>query len=332
VRNRKRSLLMLHPADVSTHHLLAVLGTTFGITAPCIEFLPLGADADSAAYRAGEWFVKLRRGPHGAVGARVAYELFAQGIDAVVAPIPARDGALWSMVDGWRMLVYPFLDLTPASIRPLSDAQWAEFGAAVRRVHDAKLPDALVALVPSVDYEAPWRSDLRAIVSTSSTSNDALCTALAVHIEQHRARIDRLIERSETLAAHMRAAPHDSVVCHTDLHGYNVLTDAAGRVRIVDWDAPLRAPRERDLMFAGGAQFGTHSAVDELRLFYAGYGSIDVDAAALEYFRSERIIEDLVLYARQIRDAADSAAERAAALKYFRVNFEPGGTLDAAAA
>jgi len=321
---------MLRPPDVPPQQIAAALREAYAIQATQVEFLPLGADADSAAFRADDWFVKLRRGPHGAVGAQVAHELFAQGIGAIVAPIAAHSGALWSMVEGWRMLVYPFLDLTPASARPLRDEQWAALGAAVRRVHDAALPAALSEQVPQVNYDAPWRAALREEMQPR-TATDALISALNVELERHRARIEALIERSEALAAHMRAGAHARVVCHTDLHGYNVLTDGDGRVRIVDWDAPLRAPRERDLMFVGGAQFGTHSAADEMRLFYAGYGPVDVDADALEYFRCERIIEDLVLYARQILEAAECPAERAAALKHFRVNFEPGSTLDAAA-
>jgi len=313
--------------------LLRTLDSSYGIDAPSIEPLSLGADDDSAVHRAGEWFVKLRRGPHGVIGAQVARALFAAGIDAVVAPIPTKTGELWAPVEDRCLLVYPFLELTPASARPLRDEQWAELGAAMRRVHDATLPGELSECMPQVNYDAPWRRDLRALLPQIEACDvgDELALALREFVRAERARCTALIERSESLAISMRARRPKHVVCHTDLHGYNVLTDSDGRVRIVDWDAPLRAPRERDLMFIGGAQFGTHSAADEMRLFYAGYGPVDVDAAAIEYFRRERIIEDLVLYARQILEATDSPTERAVALKHFRVNFEPGGTLDAAA-
>jgi spectinomycin phosphotransferase len=323
---------MLTPPDLQPQQLIAALEKAYAIAATQIAFLPLGADADSAAFRADDWFVKLRRGPHGAVGAQVAHALFAQGITAVVAPIPARDGRLWTAIEGWRMLVYPFLDLTPASARPMSDAQWAEFGATMRRVHDAHITTDLWEQAPTVNYDALWRRDLRALLPQIEAydGDDELALALRGFIRAERVRCTALVERCESLAAHMCTQPPTYTLCHTDLHGYNVLTDAGNRVRIVDWDAPLRAPRERDLMFVGGAQFGTHTAADERRVFFTGYGPVEVNMTAVEYFRRERIIEDLVLYARQILDATDSPAERAAALKRFRVNFEPGGTLDAA--
>jgi spectinomycin phosphotransferase len=323
---------MLHPPRVPAGQILAALAEQFDIAAPSVEFLPLGADADSAAYRAGDWFVKLRRGPHGAVGAHVAQALFAAGIDAVVAPIHAMNGEAWAQIEHWRMLVYPFLELTPASRRTLTAAQWREFGAAMRRVHDAVLPEKFLADVSCVNYVAPWRSELRAKISHSPRpSGDAITHALDALIEEQRPRIEALIDRSETLSAHVCMATHAHVVCHTDLHGYNVLTDATGRVRIVDWDAPLRAPRERDLMFIGGAQFDdAHSAAHECRWFYAGYGERRIDPDAVRFFRYERIIEDIVLYVRQIHDAREPHDERALAVRRIASNFAPGGTLDAA--
>jgi spectinomycin phosphotransferase len=199
-------------------------------------------------------------------------------------------------------------------------------------VHDAHITTDLWEQAPTVNYDALWRRDLRALLPQIEAydGDDELALALRGFIRAERVRCTALVERCESLAAHMCTQPPTYTLCHTDLHGYNVLTDAGNRVRIVDWDAPLRAPRERDLMFVGGAQFGTHTAADERRVFFTGYGPVEVNMTAVEYFRRERIIEDLVLYARQILDATDSPAERAAALKRFRVNFEPGGTLDAA--
>ena len=84
------------------------------------------------------------------------------------------------------------------------------------------------------------------------------------------------------------------VVCHTDLHAGNVLVDAAGGLHLVDWDAPLRAPRERDLMYAGAGQFGNRRfPAGEKALFYACYGDIPVHSDLLSHYRYARIIEDL---------------------------------------
>jgi hypothetical protein len=47
---------------------------------------------------------------------------------------------------------------------------------------------------------------------------------------------------------------------------------------IVDWDDPVLAPRERDLMFVGAGVGGAWNREDESAAFYRGYGPVTVDA------------------------------------------------------
>ncbi len=62
-----------------------------------------------------------------------------------------------------------------------------------------------------------------------------------------------LVARTERLAQVLRARSPAQIVCHTDLHAGNILIGVDGRLYIVDWDAPIRTPKEHDLMFAGGS-------------------------------------------------------------------------------
>lgn len=52
------------------------------------------------------------------------------------------------------------------------------------------------------------------------------------------------------LAEHRSAAPPE-VVCHGDLHPFNVLVDTDGTVTVLDWSAALIAPAAYDLAFTG---------------------------------------------------------------------------------
>ena len=84
-------------------------------------------------------------------------------------------------------------------------------------------------------------------------------------------------------------------MCHSDIHAGNILIDANGALYIVDWDNPVLAPKERDLMFIGGGQeFAGHTAQEEETLFYRGYGQTQIDPIALAYYRYERIIQDIL--------------------------------------
>jgi aminoglycoside phosphotransferase (APT) family kinase protein len=50
------------------------------------------------------------------------------------------------------------------------------------------------------------------------------------------------------LLAHRPAGLAD-VICHGDMHPFNVLVDADGRATVLDWSAGVIAPREYDLAF-----------------------------------------------------------------------------------
>jgi hypothetical protein len=100
---------------------------------------------------------------------------------------------------------------------------------------------------------------------------------------------------------------------------------------IVDWDDPLLAPKERDLMFIGGAQgFVGYNAQAEEALFYQGYGPAAINSRALAYYRYERIIEDIALFCEHLLLSNEGGQDRAQSLRYLVSNFLPDGTIEAA--
>ncbi|MBK8025090.1 MAG: phosphotransferase [Chloroflexi bacterium] len=121
------------------------------------------------------------------------------------------------------------------------------------------------------------------------------------------------------------------VVCHADIHAGNVHITPAGDLYVVDWDTMILAPKERDLMFAGigfgSAQF---SPAEQAAFFLQGYGPAEVDAAALAYYRCERIVQDVYEYCLQILFTEGESSDRRNGLEQFRSQFEPGAVVDRA--
>jgi len=80
-----------------------------------------------------------------------------------------------------------------------------------------------------------------------------------------------------------------------------IVDDRTGDLHIVDWDTLVFAPKERDLMFIGGGfSDGGYTSAQEAEMFFGGYGQTAIDRNAITYYRCARIIEDLVIYCRQI--------------------------------
>jgi len=331
---------MLTRPDISDEALAAHLRVAYGLDVTSVAFLPLGADYGTALYRAetasGEsFFCRLRSGPWNEVAVQLPAALHAAGVPGIVPPLRTCEGGLSAPLGVSRLSVLPWVEARNAYEAPLNDAQWEALGAAVRRMHEAALPDDLLAAIPVETFPDRWRLRLRAIMAEleSTVPIDALAVEAMGGLRAYRHEIVALLERADALAAYARSSGRPLVVCHTDLHAGNVLVDAAGGLHLVDWDAPLRAPRERDLMYACGGQFGNHrSPAEEKALFYAGYGDIPVDSGLLSYYRYARIIEDLAIYADDLLRGDVASPDRAEALHYMLANFEPGGTLECARA
>ena len=142
-----------------------------------------------------------------------------------------------------------------------------------------------------------------------------------------------MLERAEALAQELRVRQPTLVLCHSDVHAANVLVDVGGALYIVDWDEPIYAPKERDLMFPGGAQgFLGYGPEEEEVLFYGGYGQVRVDATALAYYRYERIVTDLAIFCEQLLFSTEGGSDRPQALGWAMSNFAQGGTLERARA
>ena len=101
-------------------------------------------------------------------------------------------------------------------------------------------------------------------------------------------------------------------------------------IYIVDWDDPIMAPKERDLMFIGGGVANVWNKPHEEELFYKGYGKTEVNTTILAYYRHERIVEDIADYGQDLLLTTAGGEDRPEMYKHFIGMFEPSGVVDIA--
>ncbi len=328
---------MLEKPAISEETLLVSLQQEYAISGASIDFLPIGADPDAAVYRAvaadgAPYFVKLRTGAFSEITVTLPGFLHDQGLRQVIAPLVTRTGRRWASLGAGALIVYPFVAGRDGYATDLTPAHWAEFGAALRRLHTLALPQALRAQLPREAFSTRWRDAVHGFLDRAAARfDDPVAAETAAFLRANRTAIETLVEHAAQLAAALCAQTPEFVLCHTDAHAGNLLLGADGDLYIVDWDNPLLAPKERDLMFPGGAQgFRGHSPAEEERLFACGYGPAEIDRRALAYYRCERIIEDIAVYCEQLLMSDAGGADRAQSLYYLRSNFLPGGTIERA--
>jgi spectinomycin phosphotransferase len=328
---------MLEPPPLSRDRIVAHLVEAHALSVATLDFLPLGADVNTAVYRAEAhdgtaYFVKLRRGAFSLASVAVPRYLADLGIAPVIPPIPDLRGRLFSPLDDYSVILYPFVEGRNAYAAPVTDEQRRVLGRALAAIHGAAIPSELLEAVPAETYSPRWReavADFQARVERDRYE-DPVAAEMAAFMRARRQLISDLVARAAALAEDVRGRDLPRVLCHADLHAGNLHVTPDARIRIVDWDTVIRAPKERDLMFVGSGIDRVWPTPAEAAAFYAGYGQANVDADALAYYRCERAVEDIAAFCQELLLSDEGGADRAQSLRYFKSGFEPGDAIDVA--
>ncbi|MDX1934542.1 MAG: phosphotransferase [Capsulimonadales bacterium] len=331
---------MRPPPDLSDDRLIETLRITYGLSIAALHFLPIGYDPKAFVFRATatggvDWFVKVRIGAFSEAGLRVPALLAESGVPHLLPPRPALSGALFGTVDDLSVAVYPYIHGENAMKRGLSEEQWRTFGRTLRAIHDGGFADRLRGQLPEETFSLPNAPSVRHLSEKGRTAmaTGPAATAFARFWDDHAARIDELRTRAEALGRILRSRRWELVLCHADIHAANLLIDENENLYLIDWDAPLLAPRERDFLFVVGSQIARRVTPREESRFFDGYGETSIDRAALTYFRYERILEDIGEIApRVLGDPNQDETARQAEADLLRGFFAPGGSVESAIA
>jgi spectinomycin phosphotransferase len=329
---------MLEKPDLPDERIMACLQDAYGLPVVQVEFLPLGADVNTAVYRVvaedeTPYFVKLRGGVFDETSVALPRFLGDLGIRQIIAPLATQTGQLWASLDAFKVILYPFVEGQDGYEVDLSDRHWGDFGTALKRIHTADLPPALFRRIQPETYPAQGRESVKTFLERveHGAFDDPVAAKLAAFLKAKRDEILDLVGRAERLAQVLLARSPGFVLCHSDIHAGNILMDADDAFYIVDWDNPILAPKERDLMSIGAGLMGAwRTPQEEEALFYPGYGPTQIDPFALAYYRYERIVQDIAAYCEQLLLTNAGGEDREQSLEYLTSNFLPNNTIEIA--
>jgi spectinomycin phosphotransferase len=327
---------LLERPDIPDGLIISHIQKEFGFDIAQLTFLPLGADMGTAVYRVvtdngAAYFLKLRKG-FDELSVTVPLFLKSQGIKEIIPPIETKSKGGWADFGEYKMILYPFIEGKNGFEMVLFDSHKRSLGAALKRIHATKIPLELKRVIPQEKFSPQWRERVKGFQRQvkNSTFSDPNATKLADFIKSRHNEISHLIKRTEELASELQSQSHELVLCHTDIHGANILITNNDQLYIVDWDNPLLAQKERDLMFVGGGIDNLWKSKRDEAVFYEGYGKVNINFTVMAYYRYERVVEDLAAYGEQLLLTDEGGADREQAYRRFTINFEPGQTIEIA--
>jgi spectinomycin phosphotransferase len=312
------------PRDLDPAAIAAALKRHWGIAAARLDHLPVGfgshhwradgvdgsrwfvsADDLRAAHHAGrapdEVFVALDRAFRTAAALRGD-----AGLEFVLAPISSDGGTVLRRVDArYAIRVEPFVEGAATESGEFErPAERRRMGTLLGRLHAASgcVP---VGLPGRDDFALPGREAFEeACAQIDTTWNHGPFAEPARRLL--RARGDGVRDRLrayDRLAARLRDEPGAWVVTHGEPHSANVIREAGGGMRLVDWDTTLIAPRERDLWMTLD---GDLTGWDEYR---EAIGSVRLDEEVLGLYRERWALAEICIYVAEFRRPHEETAD-----------------------
>lgn len=328
---------MLEKPSIPDELIISRVQEEYDLRVSELTFLPIGADSRTAVYRVVSdesiaYFLKLRKN-FDEVIVRVPLFLKESGVDAVLVPLETTSQQHWADFGEYTIILYPYIEGKNGFDIELTNRHRRQLGNAFHAIHTASVPLELKSQVRKESFDLGWRSAMRKYQSQVEKDifTDLTAAKLADFIRSKQGEITRILQCSDQLAGKLRSMNWEFVLCHSDIHGGNILVGDMGELYVVDWDDPILAPKERDLMFIGGGIDNLWKSEEQIEMFYQGYGNVQqIDPTALAYYRYERVIEDLVVICDLLLPTDEGGEDRERSYGWFTNNFEPGQTIEIA--
>lgn len=245
----------------------------------------------------------------------LTHELHARGILPNIAhPIPTLGGRFCTSFGGFLLILFDFIDGTVVGHGNVTGEVLASLARMVGKLHRSavqiELPRPLVERFDIV-FDAELSRVLRELPQIAPDGRTAK-RDLRDLLLRKRDQVWRYLGRLRELQARVKTADRPMVVCHTDLHGENLMMDEEGTLYILDWENAMVAPPEHDLFFFAG-----HDSFWEVFLphYEREFGPARLDLDMLGFYYYRRGLEDISCWLARILDGRGSEAQDQSDLK-----------------
>lgn len=228
----------------------------------------------------------------------------------ISAPVLTGEGAYKVDSEGWLLLVFPLIDGETLCEKPLDTEQTRQLAdiLATLHAHSHDIPFPPAALQET--YALPFLDRLHAALDMHNTPQ-SLQNALPPHLDMLAQATDALQHLADTL----RKANLPMSLCHTDVHGWNLMWD--GHLILIDWEGLQLAPVEADLFSFTDGFFFDYAG----EAFFTAYGKaregFAINETAMTFYRMRRRLEDIAEFAFSIASDGLSQPEAARSLRYL---------------
>jgi spectinomycin phosphotransferase len=258
--------VLLPNPSIDATSLAHLLAAEFGASDLTPRFVPAGGD--SWSYRAGPWWVSVRRDRQGHFPANyeAARELRDAGYEFVLAPVRGRSGSVVHSVSGRPVVVTEFVEARANYREGLAPSHVAALVRAVEDLHSARVS----ADVRAESFDLPFADELEGALARAVAGRDSagpFADEVSDLVRRNSARIGDWREEIAVCQERCRASPGELVLTHGEPEPPNLIITPDDELLLLDWGDLLRAPPERDALSLRSLGIARPARRDALRFY-----------------------------------------------------------------
>jgi len=211
----------------------------------------------------------------------------------IICPILTIDGQYKCENDHFIFLLFPYIEGYTLCDKPMSVTQKREMAEIIAELHNYGGEIPVVTNTIKEDFAIPFCHELKELISL----NDKLSSNETMSIlKEHEAVLIKNIVKVSTLAAKLSKENLPHVLCHTDVHGWNLMQ--ADRLILIDWEGMKLAPPEADLFVFIGDHFWHNISAELMETYKKVHPNFEINPDALAFYQIRRRLEDICAFAQ----------------------------------
>ncbi|MGG3509841.1 aminoglycoside phosphotransferase family protein [Paenibacillus lautus] len=229
----------------------------------------------------------------------------------IPAPILTTDGSYQCEDDEGIYLLYEYIVGDTIADQELTEDQVRQLAEMIAELHRYGAEVPLVTSAMTENYTVPFLGQLK------STLDEELPYDLGEVLLHYIDRLKEIILKVEELSEALKNRNLRMALCHTDVHGWNLMSTGQ-QLKLIDWEGLKLAPVEADMM----------SFVDEpyfelfMRVYKETHSDYEINAEALQFYQGRRKLEDVWEFMEQLLYDVQHDKERALTLQSLRKELE----------
>ncbi len=240
---------------IEKEKFITFISNTYKLSVSHLEFLPKGEtswgyiiDTDRDKY-----FLKIytETVPFLEAAAELTYRLYNEcGITEIVHTVHGVDGNIIHDFQGYKATLSNYIEGIEIREQKLNNQELGELGKIIGRIHTSTTKIGAYPKLETFDCKDK-DNFLRVIKRLKSHQTNELSYQkefIDLMFPLREKMMDELTSL-EKLATHLKTKSIPFVICHGDPTPGNILLSTDKKLYIIDWDSPLLAPKERDLVF-----------------------------------------------------------------------------------